>query len=164
MAASKGTSMTTSADLPTTVTIREAADLTGLTVKALRLRVEREQLRSVLKDGRRRIPVSELVRHGLLKEGGSAGTSKEPQVMPQLDIMVLLDRLEAQAGQLAEHRLITQQSEAVTGEARAELDRARLELANREAEVSALQVRLAEAEATAEALRARRSWFGLVKR
>ena len=50
-----------------TLTIREAADLCGMSRDAMRGRVERETVRSVLgRDGKRRIPRSELERTGLI--------------------------------------------------------------------------------------------------
>ena len=50
-------------------TIAEAAEATGLTQKALRARIERGQVRAVLRDGLPpRIPESELRRAGLLPE------------------------------------------------------------------------------------------------
>ena len=49
-----------------TYTIREAAELCGVSVMAMRKRVDRGGVRAVLRDGVRRIPHSELERHGLL--------------------------------------------------------------------------------------------------
>ncbi len=48
------------------LTIQQAALATGLSTKALRRRVERGTLASVLSGDRRRIPMSELMRAGLL--------------------------------------------------------------------------------------------------
>ena len=45
-----------------TLTFAQAAEVTGLSKKALRNRVYRGQIRAVLKDGLRRIPRSELER------------------------------------------------------------------------------------------------------
>ena len=49
-----------------TYTIAEAAELTGLTRKALARRVERGSLQSLVRGGRRMIPHAELVRAGLI--------------------------------------------------------------------------------------------------
>jgi hypothetical protein len=49
-----------------TYTIREAAELCGVTVVAMRKRVDRGGVRAVLSEGTRRIPHSELERAGLL--------------------------------------------------------------------------------------------------
>lgn len=50
----------------TLMSIRDAARASGLSPKALRRRIERGTLRSVLVGGRRRIPVDDLVRRGLM--------------------------------------------------------------------------------------------------
>ena len=49
-----------------TLTLRDAARATGLSVKALRRRVERGTLPAQLVGGVRRVPISELLRAGLL--------------------------------------------------------------------------------------------------
>ena len=49
----------------TLMSIRDAARASGLSPKALRRRIERGTLGSVLVGGRRRIPVDDLVRRGL---------------------------------------------------------------------------------------------------
>jgi DNA-binding transcriptional MerR regulator len=48
------------------LSIRDAALATGLTPKALRRRIERGTLQSVMVDGRRRIAMEELLERGLL--------------------------------------------------------------------------------------------------
>ncbi len=48
------------------MSIRDAALATGLTPKALRRRIERGTLHSVMVDGRRRIAMEELLERGLL--------------------------------------------------------------------------------------------------
>ena len=50
----------------TLMSIRDAARASGLSPKALRRRIERGTLGSVLVGGRRRIPVDDLVRRGLV--------------------------------------------------------------------------------------------------
>lgn len=50
----------------TLMSIRDAARASGLSPKALRRRIERGTLMSVLVGGRRRIPVDDLVRRGLV--------------------------------------------------------------------------------------------------
>ncbi len=52
--------------VPATLTIAEAARQTGLSPAAIARRIERGSLAAVLRDGRRRIPASELERAGLL--------------------------------------------------------------------------------------------------
>jgi hypothetical protein len=55
-------------DLPA-VDVAQAAELTGLTKDAIRGRIRRGALASDVRDGRHRIPLAELRRHGLLVEG-----------------------------------------------------------------------------------------------
>jgi succinoglycan biosynthesis transport protein ExoP len=54
-----------------TVTVSEAAALTGLSKAAVRQRIQRGSLASAVRDGQRLIPVSELERQGLLPSGGA---------------------------------------------------------------------------------------------
>ena len=132
-----------------TFTIAEAAELTGLSRKAIARRVERGSLRSVVRNGRRRVPRSELVRAGLLPDAddGTPGTDPGALLLPrpapgglevggrQEDVLAalvreLLDRLERQAAETAELRAITVQAES-------------LRLTN---ELSELRARIAELE------------------
>ena len=62
-----------------TFTISEAAEITGVSRKAIARRVERGSLRSVVRNGRRRIPRSELVRAGLLEEGAEGTPDLDPR-------------------------------------------------------------------------------------
>jgi hypothetical protein len=111
------------------VTIAEAADLAGLSRKAMARRVERGSIRSVLRSGRRLIPRSELVRVGLLPAAGestaedvvesvvsqSFAISENPDSERSLlEVLVreLLDRVQRQAGELAHYRALT--AEAAT--------------------------------------------------
>ena len=83
--------------MPNTLTTSEAAELVGLTPKAIKNRLDRGQLQYILKAGSRRIPVAELVRAGLLDaETVGAATEAEralkmagpigPQTAPALSI------------------------------------------------------------------------------
>ncbi len=76
--------------------MREAADRTGTTVAAMRKKAERGQLRTVLRDGKRRVPRSELERLGLPVELRPVAT---PEVVGEL-----LARLEQQAAELSSLR------------------------------------------------------------
>jgi excisionase family DNA binding protein len=115
-----------------TFTIAEAAELTGLSRKAVARRVERGSLRSVVRNGRRRIPRSELVRAGLLPDGdeaapeGGPGTLLLPRPGPgglepaggQEDVLAtlvreLLDRLERQSAEMAQLRALTVEAESL---------------------------------------------------
>ena len=118
--------------------------------KAISRRVERGSLRSVVRNGRRRIPRSELVRAGLLGEGqpqpresdpaapflprpatggalAETGTSEE--MLAGL-FREVLDRFERQSQEIAQYRALTVQAES-------------LRLTN---ELGDLRVRLAELE------------------
>jgi excisionase family DNA binding protein len=136
--------------MPRTLTISEAAALTGLSKTALRRRVERGSLPAVVRDGVRRIPVSELERQGLLApEGEGAGAPAEPtQLRPPTpgypDWGELLDRLVAQERALAEHRLLAARAESLGTQVQVER-RAR----------QAAEAALHEARAHARALEAR---------
>jgi excisionase family DNA binding protein len=133
-----------------TYTITEAAELTGTSRKAIARRVERGSLRSVVRNGRRRIPRSELVRAGLLAEperhprdgdpatpflprpmGG--GVPAEPGTTEDMLATLfreVLDRFERQSQEIAQYRALTVQAES-------------LRLTN---ELADLRVRLAELE------------------
>ncbi len=136
-------------------TFAQAEQLTGVTRKALRNRVYRGQLQSVLRGRVRHIPRSELERIGLLKEdseideipelsrGASHGASHETALLGEL-----LDRLEAQAAELGQLRALTREADSLRA------DRERLEEAlwEQRAKVTELEARLAQAE------RPRRWW------
>jgi excisionase family DNA binding protein len=73
------------------VTIAEAAKLTGLSKEAIRSRIERGSLRVSKRGGVRRVPLDELAELGLLAGGEDVG-EHTPLTTDQL-----LDRLERQA-------------------------------------------------------------------
>jgi len=128
-----------------TLTFAEAAETTGRTKKALRNRVYRGKLQSVLRDGVRRIPRSELEREDLLPPAGerpeTPETSQKADEEPAF-VGELLNRLERQAMELGELRLLTQEAESL------QADRGHLESALHEAraKVTELEAKLAEAE------------------
>ena len=62
-----------------TLTIKETAEATGLTIKAVRSRIERGTLPAVVRDGLRRIPYSELVRAGLVEADNGAAIGQLPR-------------------------------------------------------------------------------------
>jgi excisionase family DNA binding protein len=132
-----------------TYTITEAAEITGLSRKAVARRVERGSLRSVVRNGRRRIPRSELVRAGLLEDGdGSPRSDPSAPFLPrpvdgaELEVAggsedmlsalfrEVLDRFERQSQEIAQFRALTVQAES-------------LRLTN---ELADLRVRIAELE------------------
>jgi hypothetical protein len=121
-----------------TYTISETAEVTGLSRKAISRRVERGSLRSLVRNGRRRIPRSELVRAGLLPEDAEGAPELDPRALllprpaPSADpeeygraeellvalVRELLDRVERQASEVAQMRALTVQAESLrlTGE------------------------------------------------
>src|SRR5437870_4583450 len=153
-----------------TLTLAEAAEATGLTPKALQRRIDRGSLRSVLVDSRRRVPVSELLRTGLLTPGGSASPDAggEPWVkeghspagsdprgsVPTYTMTAreLLDRIERQAQEIGEMRALTREAESLRAQVEAER-RARESLEHEfhreRAELAAAKARIAEMEASA---------------
>lgn len=88
-----------------TVTIAEAASLTGLSKEAIRSRIERGSLRVTKRGGVRRVPLDELAELGLLAGGEDVG-DHSPLTTDQL-----LDRLERQAEQIGALRA---ENEALT--------------------------------------------------
>lgn len=125
-----------------TLTIAEAAEATGLTKKAVRNRVDRGQLRAVLRDGVRRIPQSELERAGLFEAGTKRpARQRQPEAAPSEAIILaqvvrdLVTKVETQAAELATLRALTQEAESVAA------DHARLqaELFETRAEVTQLK-------------------------
>ena len=117
-----------------TYTISEAAQLTGLSQKALARRIERGSLLCVVRDGRRRIPVAELVRVGLLKDEENAADDEfDPRLLlpggaqQRADLPVryeadqtlaavireLFDRFERQATEIANLRALTVHAESL---------------------------------------------------
>jgi vacuolar-type H+-ATPase subunit I/STV1 len=115
-----------------TYTLREAAELTGTTVAAMRKKADREQLRTVLREGVRRVPRSELERLGLPVEPRPAATTEV--------ISELLARLEQQAAELASLRQLPQRIQHQEQEHAAELA-ASLEM-REQAEQEAAELRL----------------------
>jgi len=126
-----------------TYTTHEAALLTGTTVRALRKRIERGQLRAVQHGRYWRIPHSELERAGLIPSSGTTGAQgTEGTSNDVTPLLAALDRERAEGRRLAQElvrlRPLTAQIERVT----ADLHRER-------AERQAAEAR--EAEATKEA-------------
>ena len=149
--------------MPNTLTTSEAAELAGCTPKAIKHRLDRGQLRYVVRGGRRRIPASELVRAGLLDAGavgaaaGAAGAdgNGRPHSAPisPVDLCAMLRELigkgEQQAEEIGRLRALTTASDA-TDQARAtELAECRAELVESRARVVELEAREAS----------RRRWF-----
>lgn len=133
-----------------TLTISEAAERCGLSHKAIRNRVDRGQLRASLRNGTRRIPASELERVGLIGPADEAAKGQEPQrgSLGGNALGELLDRLERQAGELAELRLLSREADSLRA------DRERLEAFGHEQ-----RARVLELEALLEKARRPRRWW-----
>jgi hypothetical protein len=88
-------------------TIPEAAEATGLTQKALRVRIEQGQVRAVVREGAPpRIPESELRRAGLLaaRDRSGNGGERPPEASTSDIVRELVAVIERQAAELAELR------------------------------------------------------------
>ena len=105
---------------PRALTVKETAEATGLTIKAVRSRIERGTLPAVVRDGLRRIPYSELVRAGLIEADNGAAIGQLPRQgtadeAPQPDVLAeLVNRLEAQAEELGRLKAITAAAETTS--------------------------------------------------
>lgn len=127
-----------------TFTIAEAAEAAGITKKAMRNRVDRGQVRAVLRDGIRRIPRSELQRVGLLGAAHGAASRHLPHeaASPEADhaiaIRELLDRLERQAGEISSLRALTVEADSL----KAERENLQTSLFEAQARVAELEARL----------------------
>ncbi len=78
------------------LSLAEAAETTGLSRKALARRIERGSLRSVLRDGQRYIPLSELERAGLL---------------PDAELRALRAEVDSLRAEVAAHRQLVESTE-----------------------------------------------------
>jgi excisionase family DNA binding protein len=97
-----------------TYTLRQAADLTGLSYEAIRSRVDRGQIRAVAPGpGKtRRIPRTELEAAGLSVEAEPATTAAV--------VSALLAKLEAQAGEMVKLRQLEAHAGSLVEKAEAE--------------------------------------------
>jgi len=98
-----------------TLTIREVSECCGLTVKAVRNRVYRGQLRSVKRGGLRRIPVSELQRADLI-----SSTDETPKrqlrspVSPETELIRdLVTRMQRQEKELGELKVLERRAQSL---------------------------------------------------
>jgi excisionase family DNA binding protein len=102
------------------VTISEAARLTGLSKEAIRARIDHGSLRATKRAGVHRVALDELAELGLLAGGEDVG-DRSPLTVDQL-----LDRLERQAEQIGALRA---ENESLTRDL--EIERLRRERAER---------------------------------
>jgi hypothetical protein len=96
-----------------TVTIAEAAELSGLSKIALRRRIERGSLPAVRREGVRRIPLAELRRQGLLREESGRGSAGALTPAGHPGWGELLDRLAAQERELLSLRALPAEAESL---------------------------------------------------
>jgi len=110
-----------------TLTLIEAAEVCGVSVKALQRRAERGTLSVVLRDGVRRVPMTSLEAAGLLPDAEVRGLRDElARLERELSThRLLVERVERQADAEAEARA---RAEAAAVEARAAERQARDEL------------------------------------
>jgi len=165
--------MDTATAAPRTLTIAEAAEATGISKKGIRNRVDRQTLDHVLRDGLRRIPMSSLIRAGLLGVDGEAAAGVDNGVenrqVPHrggsqggtlsIDVGELIDRLERQAGELGEMRALQRANDTVTQQERDRADRLQEELLEAKANLTGTEARISTLEERLEAQQAPRRWF-----
>lgn len=153
--------MLNDAALQRVVTLREAAELCGTSINAIRGRVERGSLQHVKRDGKRLVPVSELQRVGLMAVGASSGIVRGSDPAPLSASELLLRLLDA------EHRVASLQTRleleqgAINERLRVEREAAQameLELVEARATITALEQQLQSAQAP------RKRWFGLSRK
>lgn len=161
-----------------TYTLQEIEDLTGVTVKALRGRIDRGNLQAVRKDGRVLVPRAELIRVGLLDAEGEPIRGERGEVTPRgpagpVDLTPLIERLLAQERELAEVRRIAAQAESLADgerrsreeveralhEARAEAREAEARASDGERRAVAAESRVADLEDRLAQVAARRPWW-----
>jgi len=140
------TSIAEAAPQQRTLTIREASDATGLSVRAIRSRVDRGTLPAVLHAGLRRIPYSELLRLDLVEAGNGASMRQEQprststEAASTNDVIIeLTKRIEIQAGELGEMRAITRQAETLGDQHRLRADELGAEVVELRSKVMTLQ-------------------------
>ena len=153
------------AGTPSVLPIADAAAYAGLSLKALRSRIDRGSIRAVRNDGRILVPVSELHRAGLVLAGTlRARTVEADSSQGGTEGLVQLlrehaDVIRQQAEQLGEYRALSAQTDSL--EAALQVEHAARE--RLEAELHESRARTTSAEAQLEALRAavppRRRWF-----
>lgn len=155
---------------PRTLTIREAAEVCGITRTAMRGRVERGSVQSVLRHGVRRIPIAELERAGLLHhdgvEAGATGVAAvgafHANVSGMAEVLAMLERLQSENKELV--------ARAVAAETRLQLEQqtaSSLQLEYHEVRARATQLEeqlQARREDELEVQPSRRRWFGIARR
>jgi len=142
------------ATLSRTLTIRQAADETNLSQKALTGRVERGSLPHVKHNGIRRIPRSALIDAGLLGVDGTTPEGQPPRqgtpesaavVVPAVvgELLAQLERqaerLERMAGELGQQKAIAQHAESFGESERQLADELQVEVVELRSKVMTLE-------------------------
>lgn len=127
----------------TTVTVREAAEITGLTEKAIRRRIERGQLNSVNRNGQRLVVRQSLVETGLVKKPADEPATLDPSKSGLKPISAAADAAALLAA-LPEY-----------GRAMSELGRYKALTESSESEAQRLRDKVSEIETKLEAARQR---------
>lgn len=156
----------------TWLSVAEAAQYAHCTEKAMRRRIERGTVVSVVEDAdgqSRRVVLMESLLSDAPRPGEPAGNAPQSAPLGALghELQWLMSRLEAQAEQLGKYRLLEEQTQSTVAAAQQEATRA--EAARREAvaraeaaehEAQELREQLARAEAAPPAeVKVRRRWF-----
>lgn len=147
------------------LTVREASEVTGLTEKAIRRRIEKGQVESVNRDGQRLVIRQSLVEAGLVAEGGgevapSGGKSQPKPIAAAADTATLLAALPevAKLGEeLGRYKALTESTESANAELREVV-------ASQRTELDAAIQREAELKAKVEALESEANRGGLFRR
>jgi hypothetical protein len=118
-----------------TVTIAEAAQHSGMTAKAIARRIERGTLHAVIRDGKRRLPVSELEK---LPRGTTETTPKGKgnHGAAPVDLSPLIARIETLAAENMRLRVLQEQNGTVEEQLRRELVESRGRITELEATTS----------------------------
>lgn len=115
--------------------LRDAADLCGVSLVAMRSRADRGTIQTVLHDGERRVPHAELERAGLL---------------PDAELQQLRRRVEQLTGELASSRQLVVSTELAAEAERQARERAEAALFERQAAALAAEAAAAAAGEKAE--------------
>lgn len=120
-----------------TLTLRQAAELCGVSVKAMRNRADRGSIQTVLQGGERRVPRSELERAGLV---------------PDAELRQLREEVSRLRSELAGQRRLVESTEKAAEAERVARERAELAVVEQRAEAAAAQARERQAIAVAQDL------------
>lgn len=147
------------------LTVRETAEATGLTDKAVRRRIEKGQIESVSRDGQRLVVRRSLIESGLISEGGEAkpeagGKSSPKPVAEAAEVATLVAALPevAKLGEeLGRYKALTETAETANRQLQEKV-------ASQETELEAARQREADLKARVEVLEKETNRGGLLRR